>query len=647
MDPVLDHESSLSGVLIPSDVQAGVQYRLIRYLGEGAMGVAYLAQRETANGASPVVIKAVRPHQMVDDIAPELLARKEAVALGRLNDRVPPSPFVVRFIDTGNARVFGTTSTPWLALEYVHGGVEGTTLDDRVTYSVHKTGYAFDPVRVAHAVNCLAQGLTAIHNVDVIHRDLTPGNVLCCGFGADEIFKISDFGTARPVGLDRTFGDVGVGTVGYAAPEQARPGSWPIRPYTDVFALACVTYYVMTGYHYFEGANPYLVYEALLSNKRRSITESEVLSPEIREREAQCKKIDALLARATDHDPTKRPPTAQRFADELLECLAEAESAPRSSQRLMTAMLEVRQISDPMSWSWTVRQLPQPDFVIRSAAWDTDGHCFAITRQGPRFWNGEIWRDASALRLPIGSTCVRRYRAGWWLVGGSAPQLTLCQAEGPGEEIPIPAGLEVLSADGGSDGSLVLAARRASGPPLLLFSEGDAWFEPLPLDGVAHLAPLVRVDDERWLVGGRLEVGGGFVAEYLPKESSARVVPTPENRAFVAGSTSPERGVALMVGSHGVVWRVDRRVGSTSIVPKQPDLTAAAVDILDREWTASVGVLWSRMPTVDVEWRPVWRDSRWQAPFVSLMADAGVIVAMTADGGIVEGRDITKSQPAR
>jgi hypothetical protein len=53
------------------------------------------------------------------------------------------------------------------------------------------------------------------------------------------------------------------------------------------------------------------------------------------------------------------------------------------------------------------------------------------------------------------------------------------------------------------------------------------------------------------------------------------------------------------------------------------------------------------MPTVDPEWRPVWRDARWQAPFVSLMADAGVIVAMTADGGIVEGRDITKSQQPR
>src|SRR6186713_1744662 len=115
MEPVLDHESSLSGVVIPSDVQAGVQYRLIRYLGEGAMGVAYLAQRETSTGASPVVIKSVRPQQMVDDIAPELLARKEAVALGRLNDRVPPSPFVVRFIDTGNARVFGAVVTPWLA----------------------------------------------------------------------------------------------------------------------------------------------------------------------------------------------------------------------------------------------------------------------------------------------------------------------------------------------------------------------------------------------------------------------------------------------------------------------------------------------------------------------------------------------------
>jgi hypothetical protein len=62
------------------------------------------------------------------------------------------------------------------------------------------------------------------------------------------------------------------------------------------------------------------------------------------------------------------------------------------------------------------------------------------------------------------------------------------------------------------------------------------------------------------------------------------------------------------------------------------------MDVLDREWVTSVGRLWVRDPERDVRWQSVWKDASWQAPFVSVMADAGMVVAMTADGGILEGR---------
>ena len=116
----------------------------------------------------------------------------------------------------------------------MHGGVEGTTLEDRVTGSIERTGVAFDAARAAHALKCLAAGLTAIHGVGVVHRDLTPGNVLCCGFGEAEILKISDFGIARPQGLTATFGGIPVGTLGYAAPEQCLPDSKGTGPFTGI-----------------------------------------------------------------------------------------------------------------------------------------------------------------------------------------------------------------------------------------------------------------------------------------------------------------------------------------------------------------------------------------------------------------------------
>jgi hypothetical protein len=48
--------------------------------------------------------------------------------------------------------------------------------------------------------------------------------------------------------------------------------------------------------------------------------------------------------------------------------------------------------------------------------------------------------------------------------------------------------------------------------------------------------------------------------------------------------------------------------------------------------------LWFRDPERDPRWQSVWREPRWGGPVVGLMADAGLVIAMTADGGIVEGR---------
>ena len=62
------------------------------------------------------------------------------------------------------------------------------------------------------------------------------------------------------------------------------------------------------------------------------------------------------------------------------------------------------------------------------------------------------------------------------------------------------------------------------------------------------------------------------------------------------------------------------------------------MDVLDREWVASRGQLFARDPASDPQWRPIWADPSWKTPFVSVLADAGLVVAMTVDGGILEGR---------
>jgi hypothetical protein len=160
----------------------------------------------------------------------------------------------------------------------------------------------------------------------------------------------------------------------------------------------------------------------------------------------------------------------------------------------------------------------------------------------------------------------------------------------------------------------------------------------LLLEGVQNVASVLRFDDTRWLVCGRRVQGGAFAALYSPLDWELKFLPTPATRAFVSGSSSVERCLALIVGSDGTALRTEGDLTTVSIVPGAPDLSASALDVLDREWVASLGTLWTRDPRLAEAWRPAWSDRSWDAPFVSMIADSGRLMAMTANAAIVEGR---------
>src|SRR5689334_7022400 len=126
MPPSDDALDALIGTSVPSEVMPDVSYRIVWQLGEGGMSVVFYALRVTSAGEVPVVMKLLRP-SFVWKAGPTaaLIVKKEAIALGRLNERVPPTPFVVRFIDTGTVQLaYGhtTVEVPWVVVEYVHGG---------------------------------------------------------------------------------------------------------------------------------------------------------------------------------------------------------------------------------------------------------------------------------------------------------------------------------------------------------------------------------------------------------------------------------------------------------------------------------------------------------------------------------------------
>ena len=246
---------------MPSEVVPGVGYRIVWQLGEGGMSVVFYALRVTPEGETPVVIKLLRP-SFVASAGPTaaLIVKKEAIALGRLNERVPPTPFVVRFIDTGTSAVAYSGRRGRRALgrawSTCTAAPRGRRSPSASTTASRRRARPSIRARAAHAVECLTSGLTAVHEVGVIHRDLKPDNVLCCGFGDDEIFKLADFGVARPGG-DRAPSPARW-WARRASSRRSSPRAIPraIGPWSDIFSLAAVIFFLLTGEEYFTARTP-------------------------------------------------------------------------------------------------------------------------------------------------------------------------------------------------------------------------------------------------------------------------------------------------------------------------------------------------------------------------------------------------------
>jgi serine/threonine protein kinase len=312
----------LVGLELHAGDRPGVRYELGPVLGEGAHGVVFAAKRRFESATTDVVLKILRPRAVreLGALAGPTIA-KEVAALRKLSEVAPMTPYVVSFLDAGTVRIGDSPlALPWIALEYVEGGADGVTLRARVENAVAKTGHAFELARVQNAVHCLTEGVAAIHHVGVIHRDITPNNVLACGGGRNEVLKISDFGVAR-VSSATTFGDVLLGTPGYCAPEQSFPEKIGIGPYTDVFGLACTIYFVITGERYF---NVRSIPETLMvvhQPDRRSILEGQAIHSTLREQPTTCAQLDRILAQATRANPAERLQSAKELGSALLSAL--------------------------------------------------------------------------------------------------------------------------------------------------------------------------------------------------------------------------------------------------------------------------------------------------------------------------------------
>jgi eukaryotic-like serine/threonine-protein kinase len=631
------------GTEIRSESSDAVSYRLGRRVGEGGMAIAYLAMRTAPEGQCPVVVKIMRPAYMqhFGDTA-MLVVKKEAVALGRLAERVPATPFVVKLLEVGSVMILHegrATQLPWLALEYVHGGAEGTTLTERVACSLRDTGSAFDPARAGHALECLGQGLAAVHEVGVIHRDVKPDNVLCCGFGDQEIFKVADFGVARPAGLAGTFGGIPVGTPGFAAPELIVSDDARISVRSDLFSLAAVAFYMLTGEEYFPARS---ISDAIMgyhSATRRSILEAPGLCAELRQREAACRAIDIALARATSVDPQQRPADCAALTASLLPWLRTDSRRLRPTHRRIESIVS-HQRSIP-GWQWLTRQQPGTEHVIRSVAWDADGRCLAATTQGLLFWTGTSWRDAPLQGLdPPSIRFVRRLAAGKWLVGCEPAIFATYTMEGVRDVIRLDASLKVVLFSGDLEDIAVIVASDDSATISVHTLVGRRWLKPFPLQSASAVSSAARVGDARWMLAGRTAQGNGFAGIFSPLEFDFAALRTQNVRAFLSCGGHPDCEIGVTGGVEGAVVMRDDQQSWTERVEGHADLSSVVVDAAGACWAGAAGRIWRREPggPESSRWQSAWEDARWTAPIVSMFADLGQVIGVTADGGMIEGR---------
>jgi serine/threonine protein kinase len=211
------------------------RYQILSVLGQGAFGVVYKA-RHSLMGRT-VAIKVL--HEEMPD---SMLMRRfqvEAQAASNLSH-----PNIVTVYD------FGTSSNNQLYL--VMDFVEGTDLDE--------TLQSEGRLAVQRALNIFIQACDALehaHHRGVIHRDLKPSNImLATTDGAADTVKIVDFGLAKlaAVNAERltATGDL-LGTPLYMSPEQCL--GEPLDPRSDIYALGCIMYRVLTGHLPIEGKN--------------------------------------------------------------------------------------------------------------------------------------------------------------------------------------------------------------------------------------------------------------------------------------------------------------------------------------------------------------------------------------------------------
>jgi serine/threonine protein kinase/WD40 repeat protein len=330
---------SESESVVPNDPDMAVPerigaYRIERVLGQGGMGIVYLAEHEQLRRR--VALKCVRPELLASARARERFLR-ESQLIARLQH-----PGLCTLYEAGEWH-----GQPFLAMQFV----AGETLDRALRRARERGASAWsrvDGASVAGAggatlvaavrdstafVMALAEAVHVMHEAGLVHRDLKPANVVVDPDGKPVLL---DFGLARDLAEAASTltlpADV-LGTPAYMAPEQVEPKDRTVDRRSDVHALGAMLYECLALRPPYVGAGREDTY-------RRILTEDPV---ELRRLQPTCSRdLASVVHKALAKEPQHRFPSAEAFAAELGRYLRGEPTRTRPPGRIVRTWLWAR-----------------------------------------------------------------------------------------------------------------------------------------------------------------------------------------------------------------------------------------------------------------------------------------------------------------
>lgn len=256
-------------------------YHILEKLGEGGMGVVYKARDLRLDRF--VCIKVLHAEQLKDESRKQRFVQ-EAKSASSLNH---PNIIVIHEIDEAGG-------THFIVMEFV----PGKTLQQLIP-----SGGMLVRDALRYAIPA-ASALAAANAAGIIHRDVTPGNIMVSTSG---VVKVVDFGLAKLTVQEESDGDKTrtltvqtsedtiVGTAAYMSPEQAQ--ARPVDARSDIFSFGAVLYEMLSGRRAFEGANRVSTLAAILHREPKPLSEIDSRIP---------RELERVVTRCLRKDPERR-----------------------------------------------------------------------------------------------------------------------------------------------------------------------------------------------------------------------------------------------------------------------------------------------------------------------------------------------------